>query len=73
MVFAMMVLAWVVFICLEIKTCILHLLILGERFIANDKNPIGALKREHTKKLGGFASMSISVKADHRELQKKKR
>jgi hypothetical protein len=73
MVFAMMVLVWVVFICLEIKTCILHLLILREQFIAIDKNPIGALKCEHIKKLGGFASMDISVKADHRELQKKER
>jgi len=31
------------------------------------------LKCEHTKKLGGFAPMGISVKADHREWQKKKK
>jgi hypothetical protein len=37
---------------------------LGERFIALYKNLLGALKCEHTKRLGGFEQMGISIKVD---------
>jgi hypothetical protein len=54
----------VVFFCLEKKACLPHLLILDERSMTLDKNPLGIFKCEHTKKLCGDAQMGISVKAD---------
>jgi hypothetical protein len=54
----------VVFFFLEIKACIIYLLILDERFMALNKNPLGIFKYEHTKKLSGFALMGILVKVD---------
>jgi hypothetical protein len=60
----MVVLAQVVFHCLETKACIIHILKLGEQFITLNKNLLGALKCEHMKSLGGFASIGISVKVD---------
>jgi hypothetical protein len=54
----------VVFSFLETKTCISHLLILDERFMALDKNPLRVFKCEHTKRLGGFAQIGILVKVN---------
>jgi hypothetical protein len=50
-----------VFFCFEIKACIPHLLILDERFMTLDKNPLEIFKCEYKKKLSGFAQMSISI------------
>ena len=52
-----------VFSFLKKKACISHILIVDERFIALDKNPLRVLKCEHMKKFGGFTQMDISVKA----------
>ena len=53
-----------VFFCLEKKACLPHLLILDERSMTLEKNPLGIFKCEHMKKLCGDAQMGISVKAD---------
>jgi hypothetical protein len=52
----------VVFSFFETKTCISHILISNERFMALDKNLLGVFNCEHTKMLSGFAQMSISAK-----------
>jgi threonyl-tRNA synthetase len=52
------------FFCLKTMACIPHVLILDERFMTFDKNPLRIFKCEHTKKLSGFAQVGIFVKAD---------
>jgi hypothetical protein len=49
---------------METKIYILHLLVLDERFMNLDKNPLRIFKCKNIKNLSGFAQMSILVKAD---------
>ena len=56
--------AYVIFFFLKTKTCISHLLISDERFMAIDKNHMGVFKCEHIKKLVDFAQICILVKTD---------
>jgi hypothetical protein len=49
---------------METKIYILHLLVLDERFMTLDKNPLGILKCKNIKILSGFAQMGILVKAN---------
>lgn len=45
-------------------THISHILISNERLMALDKNSSRVFKCEHTKSLGGFAQISILIKAN---------
>jgi len=49
---------------LETKAYIPHHLIMDERFMTLDKNPLKNFKYEHTKKLSGFVQIGILVKTD---------
>ena len=48
----------------ETMACLHHLLILDERFMTHDKNPLEILKCEHMKTLSGVTKISILVKVD---------